>query len=136
MTSLRYWQKTLKLCIIGLLSSRPKRSSVPQNSSYNMDQTRGVVTTPLRCRNSEIIRAGEAKVIESLQVFIVPEQDCKFGLDCKNQKHGAIQPAIKSYFWEWISNPGAIHQKGMQSGFRNPAIAILPMPAGGSVCCD
>ena len=32
-------------------------------------------------------------------------------------------------FLEWISNPGAIHQKGMQSGFCNPAIAILPMPA-------
>ena len=29
---------------------------------------------------------------------------------------------------EWISNPGAIHQKGMQSGFCNPAITILPMP--------
>ena len=29
---------------------------------------------------------------------------------------------------ERISNPGAIHQNGMQSGFCYPAIAILMMP--------
>ena len=46
----------------------------------------------------------------------------------QNRKHDAIQSAIKSSFLEWISNPGAIHQKGMQSGFCNPAIAILMMP--------
>ena len=59
----------------------------------------------------------------------MPGKDCKSGLDCKNRKHDAIQSAIKSSFLEWISNPGAIHQKGMQSGFCNPAIAILMMPA-------
>ena len=55
------------------------------------------------------------------------------GLDCKNWKYDAIQSAIKSCFLEWISNPGAIHQKGMQSGFCNPAITILPMPGPGPV---
>ena len=37
-------------------------------------------------------------------------------------------PQSNPVFLEWISNPGAIHQKGMQSGFCNPAITILPMP--------
>ena len=32
-------------------------------------------------------------------------------------------------FLEWISNSGATHQKGMQSRFCNPVIAILMMPA-------
>ena len=57
-----------------------------------------------------------------------PRKGLQSGLDCKNWKYDAIQSAIKSCFLEWISNPGAIHQKGMQSGFCNPAITILPMP--------
>ena len=60
-------------------------------------------------------------------IFIVPRKEFKSVLDCKNRKNNAIQSAIKSFF-EWISNPGAIHKNGMQSGFCNLAIAILMMP--------
>ena len=38
-------------------------------------------------------------------------------------------PQSNPLFLEWISNPGAIQQQGTQSGFCNPAIAILTMPA-------
>ena len=37
-------------------------------------------------------------------------------------------PQSNPLFLKRISNPGAIHQKGMQSRFCNPAIAILMMP--------
>ena len=49
----------------------------------------------------------------------------------QNQNHGAVQTANKSSF-KWISNPGAIHQKGMQSCNRNPDDAwsstVAPLP--------
>ena len=63
-------------------------------------------------------------------IFIVPGKDCKCRLDCKNGKHDAVQCTIKYIFLEWILNPDAIHQEGMQSGFCNPAIAIRMMPVG------
>ena len=50
----------------------------------------------------------------------------------QSEKHDTIQSAMDTL--QWILNPGAIHQEGMQSGFCNPASAILIKPVNKAPC--